>query len=210
MAINSKIICGLIFLFLIIISIFFLFYWTGSEEQKMKSHLTIYLKPPLLDGGGTVFVLPKPIPVEQWRQTTSLPNPALQDEWIKENKKIPQTDRYLSVVISESISIVQFYYPEGGSFTFNFAPTAEFNQFWNTLQTQNVSVGQAGDFYAPTRQEEDIPLVMTIHIFGNKISKKDTGDAMIKKRLGFLNIRYKCHEFEHALACDASDTLDND
>jgi hypothetical protein len=211
---NSKIIYGLIFLFLIITSIFFLFYWSGNEEKKMKSHLTIYLRPPLLDGGGTVFVLPKPIPVEQWRQNTGFPNPALEDEWLKINKPIPQTDRRLGVVLSDSISIVQFDYPENGTFHFNFMPHPAFNNFWDTLKTENVGVGQAGDIYAPTRQEEDIPLVMTIHVLGS--AKSNTGKEYVdhkirlnhKMRLGFLKIRYKCNEFEHALACDALEPLD--
>jgi hypothetical protein len=71
-----------------------------AQGHAIKSDITIYLDGPLLDRGGTVFVVPREVPVDDWKTLPDQPNPARTDPRLDIRKPITERDRRLSVLAS--------------------------------------------------------------------------------------------------------------
>jgi hypothetical protein len=176
----------------------------AEDKAKMLSDVTIYLEPPILGGGGTVIILPKEVPVEIWKQSTGLENPALKDRRLDDKVPIKDGDRRLGAVVSDPVSIVQFNYPEGGTFEFRFSPVLGSDYRMERLGTKLLSFGSAGDLHPKTGEDVDIPKVQVVYILGDKVTEEQARAIGVEKRFGFLKERYDCKEYEMVLACNAS------
>ncbi len=180
-------------------------YAVAEDKKKMLSDVTIYLKPPILGRGGTVIVLPKQVSTEDWRQSTGFENPALNDQRVSSAKPIGDADRRLGAVASDVVSIVQFDYPEDGTFRFRFAPFPGADYPMEKLGTKQVSIGGVGQDMHPVSQEiVNVGPLQVMHILGTDHSEEESRIAGSAKRIGFLTERYSCVKFDHVLSCSAS------
>ena len=170
----------------------------------MKSDVTIYLQEPILTEGGTIIVLPKQVPLADIERSKTYPNPALSDERLDQRRPIAASDKRFGAVVSSPVSVVEFVYPQGGSYDFRILPSPEFANLDDQIQSRLIGVGDSGDLHPKTGEEVDIPVVQTIHVYGKAVSEGDSRTVDATARLGFLRERYKCTDFEGVLACDAS------
>ena len=171
----------------------------------MKSDVTIYLDPPLLDRGGTVFVIPTEVPIDAWKPRTDLANPARSDWRLDTRKPIGSEDRRLSARISDQISIVRFDYPAGGSYDFRFLPTLESGVAPERQGSVLVSTGNTYDYHPKTGVEVFIPTFQVFTILGPDGDEAAARALVSEVKLGHLEERYRCDEFEAALACSVKD-----
>lgn len=183
------------------------FYALAEDKAKMLSDVTIYLEPPILGGGGTVIVVPREVPVAAWRQATGGENPASKDRRLDEKAPITDIDRRLGAKVSDPVSVVQFDYPEGGTFRFRFSPFLGSDYPMERLGTVLLSVGSGGDLHPKTAEEVDIPRVQVMHILGNQVTEEQSRIKGDEIRVGFLRERYNCKEYELVLSCAASRDL---
>ena len=182
---------------------------SSSENGKLKSDVTIYLSSPILSDGGTVIVLPKAISQDLWRKKSDLPNPAPSDKRLEIERPISNDDQRLSVIVSSNKSVVSFDYPEGGGYDFRFLPIIGSDYPVDNLRTKMIGVGTGGDIHPLTGEEVDIGSIRTIYVLGRSADEGASRNFEATTRLGFLNERYECRNFAHAIACDASkDNLD--
>jgi hypothetical protein len=175
---------------------------TGNAQ--MKSDVTIYLQPPILGGGGTIFVLPNEVSVEEWRKETGLSNPALKDLRLLSGKPISGEDRRFGAVVTDPVSVIKFDFPSGGSFVFRPLPSLDSGYPTERQSSRVISVGRAGDIHPRTGEDVDIAKVQVLHIYGDLVSEEQSQRIFESVRLGFLEERYDCENFEHVIACAAS------
>ncbi|WP_105386579.1 hypothetical protein [Neorhizobium alkalisoli] len=185
-------------------------YAIAEDETKILSDVTIYLEPPILGDGGTVIILPREIPIEVWRQTTGLENPALKDRRLDDRVPIKEFDRRLGAIVADPISIVQFDFPEGGAFQFRFSPFLGSDYPMEKLGTVLLSVGSAGDLHPKTAEEADVPRTQIMHILGSQMTEEQSRIRGDEIRVGFLKERYNCRDYELVLSCAASADLLNE
>ena len=143
-----------------------------ARSDPVKSHLTIYVAPPLLTEGGAVVVAAIPIDEEEWRALDGL-NLADEDP---DNAKRPQlgaNDRLFGVRAESTATIIELFYPETGTYGFNFVPARDAGPGAN-LRTERILIGSGGwsDY------ENDIvyqwPDVSTVHVDGPASSENRT------------------------------------
>jgi len=116
----------------------------------VDAHLTIYIEPPVLVEGGSVIVAGRALPEEEWRRVTGGANPAAGDDANPKRQQVKEGDRLFGAVVSAPSTIVEFVYPETGSYTFNFLPAAPYRlQYENRLETEQVLVGSASNVTDP-------------------------------------------------------------
>ncbi len=163
----------------------FLFYQTNtyfSEQQKagqLKAYLTIYVAAPLLDNGGTVIVISNPISVEQWKALPRGENATDTDPLNAKREALKKGDRLFGVVASTNTSIIEFVYPEGGTFGFNFVAMNTPGKEPRALRTQEILVGDGGYTDRSTGQNIVWEYVSTIHVFGPKTSEDNSRAARV-------------------------------
>ncbi len=173
----------------------------------MKSDVTIYLDRPLLDRGGTVFVIPNEIPVELWKPHADLPNPARSDWRLETRKPIGSQDRRLSARITDQVSIVRFDYPAGGSYDFRFLPTLDSGVSPERQGSVLVSTGNTYDYHPKTHAEVFIPEFQVFTILGPNGDEAAARALVSETKLGYLEERYRCEQFEGVLACTVRDKI---
>lgn len=151
-------------------------YFTNKRiDALMKAQLTIYVAPPLLDQGGTIIVVANEIPLEQWKTLPAGENPAMADGANEKRNSLKAGDRLFGVVASTKVSIVEFVYPEGGTFGFNLMSTQTASGA-HPLQTKEILIGD-GPGYKDWETGQDVvwdDYVSTIHVLGPSASEGDS------------------------------------
>lgn len=144
----------------------------SQEEIRVKSHLTIYVGEPLLSHGGSVVVASVPIPVEEWRDLDGF-NLAQDDLKNAKRGQLTERDRLFGAFIYGPVSYVEMYYPEGGTFGFNFVPDTRVENP-KRLSTERILVGDGGWYDRETETRHLWPDVSTIHIAGPSAQQSNT------------------------------------
>ncbi|MCO6391654.1 hypothetical protein GTW25_11490 [Aliihoeflea aestuarii] len=135
----------------------------------MKAQLTIYVAPPLLEQGGTVIVVADEIPLNDWEAIADGTNPALADTQNEKRKELNPGDQLFGVVASTKVSIIEFVYPEGGTYGFNLVPVQDADRTSPQLRTDRILQGEGGG--GPGREWNE---VSTVHVFGSVVSERDS------------------------------------
>jgi hypothetical protein len=172
-----------------------------AGDAQMKSDVTIYLDRPLLDRGGTVFVIPREVAVEDWQPQPGKPNPAKSDWRLETRKPVGAQDRRLSAQISDQISIVRFDFPKGGSYDFRFLPTLDSGVAPERQGSVLLSTGNTYDYHPQTGAEMFVPEFQLFTILGPDGIEAASRALVSDVKLGYLEERYHCKEFDGALAC---------
>jgi hypothetical protein len=139
----------------------------SGRAPVAKTHVTIYLGLPLLEEGGAVVVAGRKVPEAQWRAVQGGPNPAAGDMANPKRAHVRPGDRHFGAVANSPVTVVEFIYPEGGSYTFNLLPLPEHQARYGTsLRTTRVSVGSGGIQDPETRELIDWPSLSDIAVLG--------------------------------------------
>lgn len=171
----------------------------------MLSDLTIYLQWPLLGQGGTVIIVPQEVTIDQWQSQPEAENPARSDAYPASLKPLPPNGRRLGVVLHDKVSIVQLDYPQGGTFTFRFAPARGSDFPWERLKTKEIGTGGEGEeMDEKTGQVIQVGSAAHIHVLGTEVTEADSRSVESVIKIGALRSRYPCRYYELAIACDAS------
>jgi hypothetical protein len=175
--------------FISLISVFFLTAFTNlcsagdnKEDKNMRSQLTIYVAPPLLEKGGTVIVVSNPVPLSEWHNLPEGDNPARDDPQNEKKKDLGQGDRLFGAVVSTKVSIVEFVYPEGGTFGFNLVPLRAKDGSGATgpaLMTKRVLVGGGGYRDWKAGKNYFWESVSTIYVAGPEATEGDSRSASV-------------------------------
>ncbi|MEI4482774.1 MULTISPECIES: hypothetical protein [unclassified Phyllobacterium] len=173
----------------------------ADNAHLMKSDVTIYLDGLLLNRGGTVFVVPREIPVDEWEPQPDQPNPSRSDSRLDVRKPISERDRRLSVLAFGQVSIVRFDYPAGGSYDFRFLPSLESGIPPEKQGSALVEAGNTYDYHPKTREEMFVPVVQVFSILGPDADESESRSLGSEVKLGYLEERYNCKEFEGSLSC---------
>ncbi|WP_130272843.1 hypothetical protein [Phyllobacterium myrsinacearum] len=172
-----------------------------ARDYSMKSDVTIYLDRPLLDRGGTVFVVPNEIPADEWKPHLDQPNPARSDPRLDIRVPITARDRRLSARASGQVSVVRFDYPKGGSYDFRFLPSLESGVPPEKQGSILVTAGNTYDYHPKTREEKFIPEFQVFTIIGPDADEEKSRALVSEVKLGYLEERYNCAPFEGVVSC---------
>jgi hypothetical protein len=173
--------------------------------EKVKSDLTLYLRPPLLGGGGTVIIIPRAVSAEDFKTGSGQSNPASNDPFLEANKPLQEGDLRLGAVLSDPVTIVQFDYPQSGSFNFRFAPERGSEFPPGRLVTKHIGTGGEGEELHPTTKDVvKVGSSMHIHVGGDSVTEEDSRIVESKINIGALRERYQCRDFDRVLVCDVS------
>ncbi len=139
----------------------------------MKSHVTIYLEPPILQEGGAVIVSGVPVTDDVWQKIPKGNNPAADDHQNPKREQVGPQDRLLGAVASSPVTIVEFSYPQSGSYTFNFLPAKPYQrEFGATLRTELILTGSGSRMVDPeTKKHIEWPSMETIAVIGTKYNQ---------------------------------------
>lgn len=176
-----------------------------AQDNTVKSDVTIYLDGPLLNRGGTVFVVPREVQQDEWKPHPDQSNPARNDPRLDIRKPITLQDRRLSALVFSQISIVRFDYPAGGSYDFRFLPSLESEVTPEKQGSILVTVGNTYDYHPKTREEMFVPVVQVFTILGPDANEGTSRSLVSDVKLGYLQERYDCKQFENALSCSVTD-----
>jgi hypothetical protein len=142
-----------------------------QEYLKLRTHVTIYMKPPLLTKGGMVKVVATIIPEAEWQDLEGKNLLDIYPDNPKLNDLKPE-DMLVSVSAKEVFTVVEMFYPEGGSIGFNFASHPEVENP-PQIGTERLSAGSGG-------WNESADLIHywdstnTIHVFGYEATKSES------------------------------------
>jgi hypothetical protein len=124
---------------------------SAPAEPKPRTHLTIYVQPPLSVEGGSISVAGRAIPEEEWRRMQDGPNPAESDTSNPKRQHVNAGDQHIGVTASSRATVVEFFYPENGGYTFNLRSVRDNSR--DPLQTKEVRYGSGGAIDPETREE---------------------------------------------------------
>ncbi|TDK32124.1 hypothetical protein E2F50_17425 [Rhizobium deserti] len=151
-----------------------------------------------------MIIVPREVAMDQW-QPQSKENPARSDPYLASQKPLPPGARRLGVVLRDKVSIVQFDYPQGGTFNFRFAPAPGSDFPWDMLKTKEIGTGGVGEeMDEKTGEVIKVGFAMHIHVFGTEVTEADSRSVESVIKIGALRSRYPCRDYELAIACDAS------
>jgi hypothetical protein len=173
----------------------------AAQDHTMKSDVTIYLDGPLLNNGGTVFVVPREVPAADWTTKSEQPNPARSDPRLDARKPIGMQDKRLSAIATGQVSVVRFDYPENGSYDFRFLPSLESGVPPERQGSVLVTVGNTYDYEPKTRKEKFVPQFQVFTILGSGADEGKSRALISEVKLGYLEERYDCRHFENVLSC---------
>ena len=145
------------------------FSYFSPEKKILKTHLTIYVEPPVLLEGGGVIVAGRPIPEAQWRALKEGYNPVTEDPDNPKKLHVKEGDRHFGAIVTSPASAVEFFYPENGSYTFNFRilPKTE-EKYPEPLVTELITFGSGGIKDPETGEDVEWPSKENIRIHGKK------------------------------------------
>lgn len=133
-----------------------------AKEPNLSTRLIINVDTPILERGGAVIVSGRTIAVDEWRLLPgSVPNKS-------------EHEKEFHVRVSSPATIVEFFYPEGGTYSFKLESVPQNREA--PLQSREILVGSAEVTDPETRQQVDWPSFSVIHIQG---SHYDEGWARI-------------------------------
>jgi hypothetical protein len=152
----------------------------SQAGDAANTHVTIYLEPPILEEGGAIIVSGVPVPHEEWRTIPPGENPAANDVENPKTQEVEAQDRHFGAIASSPVTVVEFPYPENGSYTFNFLPAKPYREkFAERLNTEHLLTGSGSKIVDPeTTKYIDWPSVDTIAVLG---SKRDRGWVRLAK-----------------------------
>lgn len=176
-----------------------------AQDNTLKSDVTIYLDGPLLNRGGTVFVVPREVPLNEWKPHSDQPNPARDDSRLDIRKPITPQDTRLSALAFSQVSIVRFDYPAGGSYDFRFLPSLESGVLPEKQGSVLVEAGNTYDYHPKTREEMFVPVFQVLTILGPDANEGKSRSLVSDVKLGYLQERYDCKQFENVLSCSVPD-----
>lgn len=154
----------------------------AEQEPILKSHLTLYVGEPLLSSGGTVMVASIPIPVEEWRALEGV-NLADDDPDNRKRPSLEDGDLLFGAAVNGRANFVEMYYPEGGTFGFDFVPDPRVNNP-SELKTERIAIGSGGWTHWESRTDHIWPDVSTIVVAGKTSDKGQT--RVVSSRLSAL------------------------
>jgi hypothetical protein len=140
-----------------------------TKDASLKSHLTLYVGEPLLSNGGTVVVASIPLPETEWRALEGA-NWAADDPDNRKRPTLGPNDILFGASITERANFVEMYYPENGTFGFDFVVAPGLNNPPN-LRTERISIGSGGWTHWASRTDTIWPDVSVIHIEGASSDK---------------------------------------
>jgi hypothetical protein len=152
----------------------------------------------LLKEGGTVIVVANPIPLQAWKILPKGENAADTDLQNAKSKDLKPDDKLFGVVASTKVSIIEFVYPEGGTFGFNLVAMDEPGKEKTLLKTRQILVGDGG--YTIWSTGENVPwdYVSTVHVYGPAVSEGDSRGARVYSS-EIMNLRPQKTVYEGAV-----------
>ncbi|OOW67891.1 hypothetical protein Xmar_06160 [Xanthomonas axonopodis pv. martyniicola] len=127
---------------------------TGCAKQPtLSSRLIVSADAPMLEKGGAVIVLARPIPDRQWRHLESATSSDAGDE------------KQFQVTVASPASIIELHYPETGTYSFKLRPAARAKPPF--LQSRRVLIGQADLTDPQTKHQVHWPSMSVVHVSGN-------------------------------------------
>lgn len=137
---------------------------SDDRSPELRSHLTIYVAPPLLTEGGAVIVAAIPIPETEWRALEG-ENLAEDDPNNRQRPTLASTDRLFGVRATSTATIIEMFYPENGTFGFDLVPAPDIARP-PRLETELVLVGDGGWTDLKKGISYKWPDVSTIYVSG--------------------------------------------
>lgn len=138
---------------------------SNDKEPTLKSHLTLYVGEPLLSEGGTVIVASIPIPEAQWRALKG-DNWADDDPDNRKRSTLGEGDRLFGAGVSGRANFVEMYYPENGTFGFDFVQVPDANIV--NIKTERILVGSGGWTDRATNTRIEWPDMSVIYVSGSE------------------------------------------
>ncbi|MFK3777633.1 hypothetical protein [Agrobacterium sp. NPDC089420] len=138
-------------------------------KKSMKTHITIIVDQPLLEGGGTVLVVPQKVSQDIWDKLPNRPEKSMIHDNPK-SREIRDEDKLLEVRVSGKVSVVEFDYPADGTYGFNFV-SGDKNSRPSALRTKRILVGSGYYTDQKTGKRVDWDEVSTIHIYGTDVDE---------------------------------------
>ncbi|MET0426978.1 MAG: hypothetical protein ABW026_00635 [Microvirga sp.] len=169
----------------LVISIGGMLVWLNGDDGREKTLLTINLGGTILRQGGTVIVLPTPIPDET-------PKPG--------RSHSEAVQRELTADVTEPLSIVFFDYPEAGKWTFRF-DTRSSDPEAQRVTTLLLEFGSGSYRDASTEQMIEVPDIQTLMVSG---PNADEGVSRLHGVHLFDYLRapeLECRNFDDARVC---------
>ena len=133
-----------------------------AADNAPAVQLMIHVDAPVLHTGGTVLVVANPVTKQAWDQlSTQRPSQAGQTAI-----DLKPGDEQFDVTISSKVSIIEFVYPERGSFHFKLRASGDAAAAAEALRTKRILAG--GGYYTDkaTGQKIEWKDVSVIHIIG--------------------------------------------
>lgn len=143
-----------------------------QRETQVKAHLTLYVGGKLLKDGGTVIVTSIPVPETNLRSQLG-PNPAESDPDNAKRSQLTSEDLLFGAYVTARANFVRMYYPEGGTFGFNFVVDPK-EEMTRNLTTEQILVGSTG---MPHPEDADLWVdadTSTILVTGPKASQRES------------------------------------
>jgi len=144
-----------------------------AADKAPAAQLIIHIDAPVLHTGGTVLVVANPISKEAWAQLPSQPpsKTAQTAQTAQTATKLAPGDKLFDAAISSKVSIIEFVYPEGGTFDFKLRATGD-QAVAGALRTKRILVGSGYYTDKVTGQEIEWKDVSVIHIDGPEADER--------------------------------------
>lgn len=126
---------------------------SNAREPNLSTRIIIYIDSPMLEKGGAVIVSGRPINDDKWQLLTG----SKSDE--------NDHEKEFHVRVSSPASMVEFVYPESGTYSFKIVPSLQNSTF--NLLTKEILVGSAEIIDPETKQHIKWPSMSVIHIRGS-------------------------------------------
>jgi hypothetical protein len=118
-----------------------------TEDRQLTTHLTIYVADKIAEEGGLVTVTGIPIPRESWTQLPTTNQMAMWDPMNGKANHVQPGERHFGLLVTAPASVVEFLYPEDGTYTFNFLRVPESRS--KPLDTAAVLIGSGSRMTDP-------------------------------------------------------------
>jgi hypothetical protein len=92
----------------------------SEKENELTTHLTVYVDPAVAREGGMVIISALPIPRADWENLPQTDPIAMWDPTNGKHQQVAAGDKHFGVVVSSKGAAVEVFYPDDGTYTFNF------------------------------------------------------------------------------------------
>ncbi len=123
-----------------------------AKQPKLSSRLIVTVDAPMLEKGGAVIVLARPMAEQEWRLL----------EGVKSNNA--GYEKEFQINVTSPASIVELRYPETGTYSFKLQSAEE--KKTGPLQSRPVLIGQADVMDPETKKQVHWPSINVVHISG--------------------------------------------